>query len=37
MQPLMAQNIDLQATFESTKLSGGFSPDPMKYDVVSGG
>lgn len=37
LQPLMAQNINLQATFESVKLSGGFTPDPMTYDVVSGG
>ena len=37
VQPLIAQDIRLQATFESVKLSGGFSPDPMTYDVVSGG
>jgi hypothetical protein len=36
-QPLLAQDISLQATFDSVKLSGGFSPDPMKYDVISGG
>ena len=33
----LAQDYSLNATFASVNLSSGFSPDPMKYDVISGG
>lgn len=35
--PLYAQDVSLEATFGTVKLSSGFAPDPKTYEVVSGG
>ena len=36
-QPLLAQDYSLQASFDTVNLASGFSPDPMEYDMISGG
>ena len=37
VQPLLAQDYSLQASFDSVNLTSGFSPDPLEYDMISGG
>ncbi|MFL2840297.1 MAG: hypothetical protein ACJ0BT_00420 [Pseudohongiellaceae bacterium] len=35
--PLFAQDFSAPATFATVNINSGFTPDPMTYDVISGG